>query len=336
MPENVMVNVLSKYGPYSIDQVYKDGIYFVTAEGESCVIELQDQGSGKQVCIHSEKSTSGLLLARDVFKKFRDLSKKAHIQLSPDGERWADAERVIDDLPSGNDIPALEGGYIPREQLQFLSDKEHGLGEIKQEILKEKHSKSPTSGNSRQEQKEPVVFISYNHKDEQVAEKVAARLEENGLRVLIDKRTMRPGEGIDQFILDCIQQSDYTFSIVSNNSLVSTWVGLETVTTFYHESLSDKRKFIAGYLDEDFFDDFYRAKKTKEINAALEKLDRLKREHYELGIDSRDLDPKVNRYYQQKQNLGVILERLRESLCQDIGDEKFDDGMQRIIDSIKA
>ena len=40
LPENVMINVLSEYGPYASDVVYRNGIYFKKEDQtEGCVIE---------------------------------------------------------------------------------------------------------------------------------------------------------------------------------------------------------------------------------------------------------------------------------------------------------
>src|SRR5215831_46295 len=95
------------------------------------------------------------------------------------------------------------------------------------------------------------VFISYTHEDRHVAEKLKSALEAKGLLVIIDV-TMRAGASIKEFIESSIRDADVAISIVSNRSLLSPWVGMESITAFYSEKLQSGKKFIACYIDDDF------------------------------------------------------------------------------------
>ncbi|MBS1810268.1 MAG: toll/interleukin-1 receptor domain-containing protein [Acidobacteria bacterium] len=181
-----------------------------------------------------------------------------------------------------------------------------------------------------------TVFISYNHGDSEVADKLKAALEKNGIVVRIDKAVMEPGEDIQGFIEDSIRETDATITIVSNRSLLSAWVALESVTTFYSEKFQCEKKFIACYIDEDFFKADFRIKATKQIDAKINEIDQLIPEYNAAKIDTNDLNSQKSRLYKLRTDLGEILKKLRESLAMDIRDSSFDKSIDKIVASINT
>jgi hypothetical protein len=179
------------------------------------------------------------------------------------------------------------------------------------------------------------VFISYNHEDSLVAEKLKSALEKNGIAVTIDNVSMAAGASIQAFIESSIRDADVTLSIVSNRSLLSAWVALESVTAFYSEKLRIDRKFIACYIDDDFFKADYRLKATKHIDAKIEEIDKLIPEYIAGKIDTNDLNSQKTRLYKLRNNLGDILQKLKDSLTLDIRDSEFDRSLARIVQSIE-
>ena len=85
--------------------------------------------------------------------------------------------------------------------------------------------------------KKKTVFISYSTKDKEIAAKVKAALEEQGIEVTIDRESMRPGGNIREFIDESIRKTEVTLSIVSENSLASDWVAFESVESFAVEKI---------------------------------------------------------------------------------------------------
>ncbi len=177
------------------------------------------------------------------------------------------------------------------------------------------------------------VFISYNHKDKMIGDKLSEILNLSDIEVIIDSAMMKPGENISDFIEQSILNSDITLSIISNNSLLSSWVGFETINTFYHEKFSDK-KFIACYIDEDFFDNKFRINATRKIDDKIKEIDGLLFEYMELKLDPTDLNNEKSRLFQLRNNLGDILQRLRNSLCIDIRENVIENNIKRIISTI--
>jgi hypothetical protein len=181
----------------------------------------------------------------------------------------------------------------------------------------------------------PTVFISYNHADGEIADRLKAALEKNGIVVRIDKAVMEAGANIQEFIESSIRDTGVTLSIVSNRSLLSAWVALESIDTFYQEKFTGSKKFIACYIDDDFFRTDFRLNATKQIDIKIEEIDNLIPAYITQKIDTNDLNSQKSRLYKLRNNLGDILLRLRESLCIDIRDEKFDENVAKIVRTIK-
>lgn len=119
LPENVMVNVLSEYGPYALDAVYRDAIFFCKeGQKEGCVIKA-DEGK-REIQVYTTSSTAGNALAREVFEQFVTLSKKAALHIAVEAGEWVDVKRL--DKGSSMTLP-VEGSvdtYAKLSDFGFL------------------------------------------------------------------------------------------------------------------------------------------------------------------------------------------------------------------------
>lgn len=179
------------------------------------------------------------------------------------------------------------------------------------------------------------VFISYNHEDSQVAEKLKSALEKKGLLVTIDNVDMRAGASIQNFIESSVRDSDVTLSIVSNRSLLSAWVALESITAFYNEKLRSDKRFIACYIDGDFFQTDYRLNATEQIDAKIDEIEKLIPKYAEKKLDTSDLNSQKSRLFKLRNDLGDILLKLKDSLTLDIREPAFERSLARIIQTIE-
>ena len=117
------------------------------------------------------------------------------------------------------------------------------------------------------------VFISYNHADADTAQSIKRVLQERGIDVHIDAAEMQPGEDIRAFITRSIQATSCTFCLISQRSLLSGWVGLESMLALTARELWSDRLFVAGYLDTDFFDLGFRLDATRRIDERIAEID---------------------------------------------------------------
>ena len=177
------------------------------------------------------------------------------------------------------------------------------------------------------------VFISYNHGDSAMANKLKEALQAHGVAVTIDQ-AMQAGQGIQAFILDAIRSTDVTVSIVSNKSLRSAWVAMESINTFYQAQFDDEKMFIACYIDDDFFQPRFRLDATDTIDARIREIDVLLPEYINRKLDPVDLNEEKSRLFNLRNHLGEILRRLKESLCLDLRDDHFDESLASIISAI--
>ena len=179
------------------------------------------------------------------------------------------------------------------------------------------------------------VFISYNHHDRAVADRVKAALEKRGIQVTIDHVNMAAGASIEEFIESSIRNSDVTLSIVSNTSLRSAWVGMESVTALYGEKLGNNKRFIACYIEADFFKGDFLLKSHDEIQSRIDEIEKNIPEYVKRKLDTIDLNGEKSRLYKLLNNLGDILKRLKSSLTLDVRAPEFDASMDQIVRTIK-
>lgn len=202
-------------------------------------------------------------------------------------------------------------------------------------IRKKLHTKKLVKDTGSFSTMDPKVFISYNHNDSAIALKIRDTLEKANIEVIIDQEDMMAGTDIKSFIEKSISESTVTVSLVSNKSLKSAWVALETIDTFFLEHYKTNRKFIACYLDEDFFQPNYTLKAVGDIDEQI-KLNQKMIPDYQLKmIDTRDLNNQNTRLLALRNNLDAIVGRLRDSLCLDVREEAFKQSLKKLIQAIE-
>ncbi|MDQ6760405.1 MAG: toll/interleukin-1 receptor domain-containing protein [Acidobacteriota bacterium] len=174
------------------------------------------------------------------------------------------------------------------------------------------------------------VFISYNHEDAVTAARLRDLLARNKLDVIIDAGSMASGQRIQDFIEQSIQDSDAVVSIVSNSSLLSSWVALETMNSF-HKQKTDARPFIGCYLSDDFFRPEFRLECTHKIDERLDVIEHLIQQYQQKKIDPVDLNEEKTRLYDLRNNLGAILATLKGSLCLDLREPQFEESGRSLL-----
>ncbi|RMG75718.1 MAG: hypothetical protein D6722_00510 [Bacteroidetes bacterium] len=82
VPDNVMINFLSRYGPYSNKVYWKRGIFFQSSSGVKCLVTYQDQSLTVQTTTHPQASS----MQREICAAFVELSRNANAEVSLDGD----------------------------------------------------------------------------------------------------------------------------------------------------------------------------------------------------------------------------------------------------------
>ena len=181
-----------------------------------------------------------------------------------------------------------------------------------------------------------TVFISYNHHDMEIANKLKDKLTAENIQVIIDSESMQAGEDIKEFIEKCVRETDATISLISTNSLLSAWVAMESINTFYHEKTNTNKKFIACFLTDDFFNRDFTDTALDHVDGEIKKIQNLVTARMEKNRSIRDLQNELTRYTELRNNMDEIIRRLRESLCIDIRMENFESNFKKMVQAINS
>jgi hypothetical protein len=192
---------------------------------------------------------------------------------------------------------------------------------------------SPPSPTPNPKKNGPVVFLSYNHEDSAYALKVRDFLRAKGIQITIDSEAMLAGDNIQSFIQKSIEAADITLSLVSTKSLLSAWVGMESMNTLVGSKIAGK-KLIAVVIDKSFYGNSFVVTAVKSIDAKLKQFDKDIDERRELGIGWEDIQNEITRERDLRNGLVKIIANLKENFNIDISEEKFELGMEKVAQSI--
>ena len=185
--------------------------------------------------------------------------------------------------------------------------------------------------NTEQSQGVHTVFISYNIKDKETATLLSDRLKEAGLDVIIQDESTIPGEYIPGFINRSIDNADAVLSLVSENSLLSSWVGEESMATLNQGDRA--KRFIGCYLDKTFLEDDFPKKATDKIDEDIEQLEESFDYRFKKKIDTADLNAQRSRLINLRNDIDKIIANFQNSCTVDLRSESFDHSVKKLIKS---
>ena len=179
------------------------------------------------------------------------------------------------------------------------------------------------------------VFLSYSTKDSEVANRIKAKLEENGINVIRDDSSLPPGVNIKTWILDSIEQADYTLSVISQYSLISSWVAFETNLTLQAENFTETR-YLPVLIDDIFSNRRIVDELIDKLEMELKEINEIIQNRLTVNRGIEDLESERERLKGAIDTMPKKFRRLREHLSVDIRDNLFETGMQKIINKINA
>ncbi len=180
------------------------------------------------------------------------------------------------------------------------------------------------------------VFISYNHGDVKTALKIRDLLKNSGIEVTIDQDNMHEGQEIKGFINQSIQNADAVLTLISNKSLKSGWVGVETFDTMFAENQSGKRKLIGCVLDSDFYNYDYTINTIEGLDKEIEKRKEVLIRQINSNVSVTDISSEIDRLRNLRQNFPETMKRLRDFKCIDVSDEEIiSHSMEKFVNQLK-
>lgn len=233
----------------------------------------------------------------------------------------------------------IYGGQDSNEWLHAEEGRIEGLiSRYNRDVVKQKPTQqSPVQEDSKNSEIKtaPSVFVSYSHDDRSLVLEFVKRFKQSGFQVVIDDTHLQAGEDIASFIHRSINETNATICIVSRSSLLSPWVAMETVNTFDLQKWSDSKKFIACFLEDDFFKPAFRVEATQKIDEKISEINALIPEYNDLKLDTNDLNEDKTRLIKLRNDLGLILQRLKNSLSLDIRPAYWEASLERLCKDFK-
>lgn len=199
MPDNVMVNFLSRYGPYSDKIYWKSGILF-SKNGQPCIVE-QPEENILRVCASKYEDSDAL--QQEICAAFRKLSNTTAVEISLDGTyfvAWDELAKYTSTfLDRPEQIVLATDGVTPlnvKDFARFFAPEE--LNRIKPQPKK--------------------IFFSYSKHDRKHLDELTQHL--SALRRLgklehWDDTQLVPGEEWDEAIKKELNEADIILLLVS-------------------------------------------------------------------------------------------------------------------------
>lgn len=189
------------------------------------------------------------------------------------------------------------------------------------------------TGNGGQAGGRRKVFISYSQKDLETAEKVSDYLRLKGLDPLIDNEVLKPGESIEDFVKRALRDNSAVLFLVSSNSLLSGWVGLEIIMSNYAKDLLDTQ-LIPVALDKSWLNTEDTTDLLIALKAEIDKQKVQRQKRAEIGASSADIDRKLKRLENHFQNLPEFCSYLDSVLTLDLS-HKFQENLDKVVKMLK-
>jgi len=215
VPDNVMINFLSRYGPFSRRMYWRTGICFSARDKAKCIVHFKEKE--KRLVVLSEDSERGHRIQYEVCRAFVELGKNANAEISTDGERFVSWQRLVESEEKGiNKIITTDGKEAMEvgDFYRFLKDKDFpAMGYKGLEAIDETNPKK--------------IFFSYSKRDREYLEELhrhLSPLRRQGKVQPWDDGDMRAGEEWDREIKRELYNADIILLLVSANFLSTDYV----------------------------------------------------------------------------------------------------------------
>ncbi len=179
------------------------------------------------------------------------------------------------------------------------------------------------------------VFISYLQKDQFAMRAVKNYLENNGLKVLVDEQDTAAGEDHYDFFQKMIQESAFILSIISEDSLKSSWVNKETTIAMTMD-MSGAFKWIPVRLGGKFFEEGFLSESLNEVDTKIETLKKEIKKLLDLSANIDSFSTELSRMQDLKTNLPDVLQKLKAVYVPDISGKLFDIEMDKVVKFING
>ena len=206
LPENVLINIICHYGPDTTnDVVWKNGIYFTTAQEETAIIEFDPEM--QYFSVYTEDGDAAENLQREICHKFEELGRNTAMEIALDVEKgfiaWRKLknDRILADFCASDDPANFEirneaGKAFRYGDWVFLASPQMF------------HRKQQKAKIAAPEKTSAKIYFSYAWGDdkeegasrEEIVKRLYDSLKEEDFEVRRDKEDLVYGESLNQFM----------------------------------------------------------------------------------------------------------------------------------------
>jgi hypothetical protein len=175
--------------------------------------------------------------------------------------------------------------------------------------------------------KQATVFLSYSHRDKEVAFKIEEYLKNEHIEVIIDDKSMSGGQKIEDFI-DIVKEVDCVVSLISRHSLLSAWVSREIITTLQKTATY----FLPCNLDDAFLEPQFIRDAEVMVDEKMKSIYEMLKQRGRAHAD--DLHREQKDWSDYISNLPIVLNELKLRKCVPLLPDEFDRNMPSVVNDI--
>ncbi len=176
------------------------------------------------------------------------------------------------------------------------------------------------------------VFISYNHNDTDLANRVREDLENAGFQVIIDSDNPI-GFEIPRFINESIAKADFVLQLISEHFLTSAWVAQESIKAFTVAELIGK-VVLPCEIDNSLSDFSFRTNAMKRFDTKIAEIKAEIGYRLETGASIQDLQSQYQRLLGLKNGYDTIMAEFINKNRGDLRPANYERGMKQVITSL--
>jgi hypothetical protein len=156
------------------------------------------------------------------------------------------------------------------------------------------------------------VFISYSTKDQSHKDALCAFLNTHHIPYFLDANDLAIGKDITESLKSALRKAKCTLMLVSDNSLRSSWVGMEAMFRLSQEYVSDETSLICIITDDKVFDPRYPIELQKHFAEKRAEMEALRTEMLAIGGNTEVYDLEIKRLAQV--NVSDLMTKVRNHL----------------------
>ncbi|MFT6443048.1 MAG: hypothetical protein ACJASM_002606, partial [Salibacteraceae bacterium] len=334
IPDNVMINFLSRYGPYSNKMYWKNGICFKNDKKVKCAVKYDE--ANKTLKVYSEDKEETHSLLKEISDAFTTLSKNANAEVSIDGgTTFVSVKELKTNLeacrnnPDHSFYPSSGGSLINVKDYFHLIAGENYFGRL-DKISSDKDDSTFDDT--------PSIYISYawDGDSEKIVNQLDKELQAKGVTIIRDKRDLDYRGSIKNFMED-IGRGNKVIVVLSKKYLKSYNCMFE-LSQIYENKDFQRRIFPIVLEDSKIYDTVKRAKYIKFWDKKIKALDKVIKS-LNRGVNVTELQKELNEYARIRatfDRMAFVLKDMNALNPEEHQNENFDSLYKALIKRTKV